>query len=49
MHEALPDGRLRFVHGKLHEHVYETLSPERRTALHRSVAEAIERLDAIGR
>ena len=42
MHEPLPDGRLRFVHAKLHEGVYGSLPTERRSALHRAVAAGIE-------
>lgn len=43
MHEPLPDGRLRFVHAKLHEGVYATLPAARRAALHRSIGSAIEK------
>ncbi|HEY8431209.1 MAG TPA: hypothetical protein VIL20_22670, partial [Sandaracinaceae bacterium] len=41
--EALPDGRVRFVHAKLHEGVYQRIDPERRAALHVAVGEALER------
>lgn len=40
--EALPDGRLRFVHAKLHEGVYQSLGQVRRASLHVAVGEAIE-------
>src|SRR5690606_15542330 len=40
--EALPDGRLRFVHAKLREGVYERIDPERRAALHVAIGEALE-------
>ncbi len=40
--EALPDGRLRFVHAKLHEGVYERIAPERRASLHLAVGEVLE-------
>lgn len=40
--EALPDGRLRFVHAKLHEGVYERIAPDRRASLHLAVGEALE-------
>jgi tetratricopeptide (TPR) repeat protein len=40
--EALEGGRLRFAHDKLREVAYQRLEPERRRALHRSAAEALE-------
>ena len=41
--EALPGGRLRFAHAKLHEGVYERIAPGPRAALHVAVGEALER------
>lgn len=40
------DGRWRFAHDKLREHVLANLSAERAKTLHRQVAEAIEKLPA---